>query len=188
MIKQFLIADENHPVEPDDAHPFVVLTHNRQPIGLIALHPFAVEPPPSESKTAAVLVVPRQVPSVEENYPKVLAAAHILLEEAIDAEGVILVDEGGEIYGVLPTENVLVPDESDIRDELHRHLRDRRQIEPHFEQLPGGKPNVIASVVYSCPKPSCSSPDYTLWQVGMEIPACEIHHIPREPKYKEEKK
>lgn len=184
MTNQFLITEEKHSIKPDEIHPFVVVTRNNQPVSLVVHAPFAVNHPSPSGKTTAVLAVSPEQVSSKEDYPKVLAEAYILLYEAIDAEGVILVDENAQVFGVLSRTEVLLPDDDNIQIELAHYLCTRSQSSSDFKPHASNEPYVVVSTIYVCPVPGCSSPDINpyAWQKGRVIPPCPIHNKPRQPR------
>jgi hypothetical protein len=169
MSSHFILVDADQPASPTEDTPFVVLMQEGQPVGLVAHDPFAGEPPPERAKTAAVLVVSREGLTLD----SLAKMSRRALDEAPDAEGVILVDEKGEVEDVLPAGEVLRGLEGE------EEVTKGRGTVRGFEPLPGPEPDVTASIVYTCPVPGCTNPDWTLWQKGMLVPPCPIHLKPR---------
>src|SRR5690606_25181831 len=156
----------------------VVLTKSGQPVELLAFDPFQGSSPPQNSKTAVILVAPKDMSSLAE-------LAKQALTEAIDAEGVILLDDSGNVSSVFPTDDVLLGLDNQYIDDVRRAVFGTRA-QTGYTQLPG-KPEVlevIASFIYSCPKPDWTSLDWVVLRKGMEIPLCPLHNISRELKSK----
>jgi hypothetical protein len=183
MNKNFIVTDKTNPIDPNEKHPFTVLTENGYPVGLVAYKPFAVNPPPLGAKTAAILIVSSEQVSSEKEYPKILIEAYVLIHEAIDAEGVILTDEDNQVLGVLPRMKILEPN-GDVQKKLDQYFRTRSQQDTGYQPMASGEPHVIVSTIYVCPVLGCSCPDINPygWQKGREIPPCPIHNKPRQPK------
>ncbi len=166
------VVEEGQDAQPSTEEPFVVVTRASQPVDLIVLHPFAGVLPSPGVKTTAIIVMPEGKIDPEALRKKAESA----LDDAPDAEGVVLVGGDGEVQGVLSTADVL----SGL-GELLQELRMR-----DYEPLLGPKPDVQVSLVYICPIPGCTSPEVTLYQKGQDVPPCPIHNRSREPKYAQE--
>lgn len=166
------VIEEGQNAQPSAEKPFVVVTKASQPVKLLAYQPWAGAPPPPGVRTAAVIIVSEKKIDVDALREKARSA----LDEAPDAEGVVLVGSEGEIRGVLSTADVLSGLEG-----LSRGLKTAG-----YEPLPGPDPDVQTSLVYTCPMAGCTSPEVTIYQKGQEVPPCPIHNIPRVPKQSQE--
>jgi hypothetical protein len=177
MLSKFVICDVSESIKPNKDYPFVILTKLGQPVELRAFDPFVGMPPPPNSKTAAILMVSNKVDSLAKLAKQALA-------EALDAEGVILVNETGKVDMVLSTADVLVGLDTDLEGDISKGLLDNRGESGYQSSIGIDEPAVAVSYVYCCPRTNCSSPDWSVLRKGMEIPNCPTHNIPRELKRK----
>ena len=139
---KFRIVKEGQQITPSVDVPFVIVTKDGQPVELIAHQPWSGEPPPADVKTLAIIVVPEQSTDPDLLRERLLREqSEAVLENAPDAEGVVLVKNSGEILGVLPTADVLGG-----LEELSRGLP-----ASGYEQLPSPEPYVRTSLFFTCP-------------------------------------
>lgn len=161
-----LIVPHLQPTLPSAEHPFVVLTQAGQPVRLLAHRPFSGQQPPVSARTAALIILMEKTVHIE----LLERQARIALDNTPDAEGIVLLDTGLQIQGVMATADVL----SSASNDWARGLSSLG-----YEPLPGPDPDVSASQVYVCPIPGCTSPEVVIQQKGQEVPPCPEHHVPR---------
>lgn len=171
LLPKFVICNISEPVEPSNENPFIVVVDADQPIALRTFDPFAGHFPLPNSKTAVILIITDELTSLGN-------LTYQALIDAVDAEGVILLDELGNINAVLPADDVLLGLNDNYIEEVEVVFGQRGQY--GYGALSGKEPDVTVSYVYCCPVPGCPSPDWHLLRKGMKPPLCPFHKIPRE--------